>query len=219
MPDKNTTVDDRLAEVRESVGRLPADIKATLQAEVARLAQEGLPAGVATPGTAMPDGDLLDAHGKPTTLTETRAGRPAVVILYRGVWCPYCNVALRFYQETLAGELDSRGVALVAISPQKPDGSLSVAEKHNLEYPVLSDPGNQVARGLGVVFSHSGELHAVQAKMGLDLTTVNADGTHELPLATAVVVDAAGTIRWIDARADYTTRSEPADILAAVDSL
>jgi hypothetical protein len=34
-----------------------------------------------------------------------------------------------------------------------------------------------------------------------------------------VLVDADGMIHWIDVHPDYTTRSEPAEILAAVDSL
>lgn len=220
MADNDTVIADQVAELqRQNAKRLPADIKAAFDNEVARLLDGGIPAGVAAPGAPMPDGDLLDAHGKPVTLTEARAGRPAVVVLYRGVWCPYCNIALRAYQETLLGELTARDVALIAISPQKPDGSLSVAEEHDLGYAVLSDPGNQIARGLGVVFSHSEEIHAVQAKLGLDVAEVNADGTRELPLATTVVVDAAGTIRWIDVHPDYTTRSEPADIIAAVESL
>ncbi|MGH3380127.1 MAG: peroxiredoxin-like family protein, partial [Actinoallomurus sp.] len=167
----------------------------------------------------MPDADLLDVNGEPTTLQAVRAGRPAVVVFYRGAWCPYCNVTLRAYQETLLGELDTRAVALIAISPQKPDGSLSLAEKHDLSYAVVSDPGNQIARRLGIVFTLGEGARAAQAKLGLDLTAVNADGTYDLPLATTVVVDAHGTIRWIDVHPDYTTRSEPAEILAALDSL
>ena len=48
-----------------------------------------------------PNGDLLDVAGNPTSLTAVRAGRPAVVVLYRGAWCPYCNVTLKTYQESL----------------------------------------------------------------------------------------------------------------------
>jgi peroxiredoxin len=142
-----------------------------------------------------------------------------VVVFYRGAWCPYCNVMLRAYQETLLGELDARGAALVAISPQKPDGSLSLAEKHDLSYAVMSDPGNQIARQLGIVFSLGAGARTGQKKLGVDLAEINADGTYDLPLATTVVVDSHGTIRWIDVHPDYTTRSEPAEIIAAVDSL
>lgn len=56
--------------------------------------------------------------------------RPAVIVFYRGVWCLHCNLALRTYQEQVAGELEQRGIGLIAISPQRPDGSLSMREKH-----------------------------------------------------------------------------------------
>lgn len=218
MPAEDTTIAVRATQVREqSAQQLPAEVNAAFDIELARLVDTGVPGGVAAVGTAMPDGDLLDAHGAPTTLAAQRAGRPAVVVFYRGAWCPYCNLTLRAYQESLVSELDARGVALVAISPQKPDGSLSMAEKHELSYAVLSDPGNQIARQLGVVFTLGEEARAAQAGLGLDLADVNADGSRELPLATTVVVDAEGTIRWIDVHPDYTTRSEAAAIIAAVD--
>jgi peroxiredoxin len=220
MAVKDTTVADLGVQVRQHAAEaLPADVNAAFDGERARLVGLGIPAGVATPGTPMPDGDLLDVHGRPTTLTEARAQRPAVVVFYRGAWCPYCNVALRAYQETLVGELAARGVALVAISPQRPDDSLSLAQKHDLAYTVLSDPGNQIARRLGIVFSLGQGARDGQAALGVDLASVNADGTYDLPLTTAVVVGADGTIRWIDVRPDYTERSEPAEIIAAVEAL
>ena len=204
---------------KEAARRLPADVLGALEGERHRLIDRGIPAGVATAGTAMPDADLLDAHGKPTTLNDARADRPAVIVFYRGAWCPYCNVTLRTYQQKLLGELDARGVALVAVSPENPDGSLTLTEKHELGYAVLSDAGNQLAHALGIVFTLGEGARGGQAKLGLDLAKTNADGSYELPLTTTVVVDASGTIRWIDVHPDYTTRSEPAEILAAVDAL
>jgi hypothetical protein len=38
-------------------------------------------------------------------------------------------------------------------------------------------------------------------------------------MPTTVVVDADGVIRWIDVRRDYTGRSEPSEIIAAVDAV
>jgi peroxiredoxin len=105
---------------------------------------------------------------------------------------------------------------LVAISPQAPDGSLTMQEKAELTYPALSDPGNQIARGLGVPFEPGADARAAQVDLGLDTTQVNADGTATLPMPTVAIVDAAGTLRWIDVHPDYTTRTEPAAILSAV---
>ena len=128
-------------------------------------------------------------------------------------------MTLRAYQEGLVAELEVRGVALIAISPQKPDGSLTMTQKNELSYPVLSDPGLAIAEQLGIVFTLGRDALKAQGGLGLDLTEVNADGTARLPLATTVVVDQAGTIGWIDVHPDYTTRSEPAEILAALDQL
>ena len=44
----------------------------------------------------------------------------------------------------------------------------------------------------------------------------NADGTTGLPMPTVIIADAAGTIRWIDVHRDYTTRTEPGQILQAI---
>jgi len=220
MPQHPTPIADQAAELRQAAaGHLPADVNAIFEAERERLIGRAVPSNIAAPGAQMPDGDLLDVHGEPTTLTAARAGRPAVVIFYRGAWCPYCNLTLRTYQTALVDELDARGITLVAVSPQKPDGSLSTAEKNDLTYPVVSDPGNQIAKQLGIVFTLGDEARTAQTKLGLDLTQANIDGTADLPLTTAVLVDASGTIRWIDVRPDYTTRTEPAEILAAADTL
>ena len=115
--------------------------------------------------------------------------------------------------------LGGRGVELIAVSPQKPDGSLTSAESNELTYSVASDPGNQIAAALGIVTEPSPDSVAAQVKLGLDLTEVNADGGKALPMPTVVVVDAAGIIRWIDVHPNYTTRSEVPDILAAVDAV
>jgi peroxiredoxin len=198
---------------------LPAEVMDAFVAEQADLDEAGVPAGVSAPGALMPDGELLDVRGSATSLTQVRAGRPAVVVFYRGAWCPYCNIALRTYQAELAPALADRGVVMIAVSPQKPDGSLSTAETNQLTYAVVSDAGNQIASALGILTEPSPDAAAAAQKVGLDLAEHNADGGLTLPMPTTVVVDAAGVIRWIDVHPNYTTRSEVPDILAAVDSV
>jgi peroxiredoxin len=167
----------------------------------------------------MPDGELLDVHGASTSLTRLRVGKPAVVVFYRGAWCPYCNIALRTYQIELVPALTERGFELIAVSPQKPDGSLTSAQSNELTFTVASDPGNEIAAAVGIMSDPSPDSVAAQIKLGLDLAEVNADGERTLPMPTVIVVDAAGVIRWIDVHPNYTSRSEVADILAAVDAV
>ena len=201
---------------RASAGQLPAGIAEAFASEQRDLAAAGEPPGAARPGATLPDGQLLDVAGQPASLAATLAGKPAVIVFYRGGWCPYCNIALRTYQAQLVPALNERGIRLIAVSPQAPDGSLSTKETKELTFTVLSDPGNQLARQLGILTAPTDGTRAAQLQLGLDLTKVNADGTTGLPMPAVIIADAAGTIRWIDVRRDYTTRTEPGQILQAI---
>jgi peroxiredoxin len=201
------------------VGQIPDQVLSTFFAEQKILDAAGVPESAAKAGSAMPDGDLLDARGQATTLTAARAGKPAVVVFYRGAWCPYCNVALRNYQANLVPELDSRGIVLIAVSPQKPDGSLSMAEKNDLTFTVLSDPGNQIAGALGILTAPAEDVRGAMHAIGVDLPALNSDGTYALPMVTVAVVDAAGVIRWIDVAPNHARPTEPAEIISALDNV
>jgi peroxiredoxin len=214
------TIADRVARMHEEAAtQLPVEIVDAFRSEQARMSADGVPPSAATAGDTIPDVDLRDVHGRPTTLRAAQAGAAAVVVLYRGNWCPYCNLALRAYQEDLVPVLDDRGIRLIAISPQKPDNSLSMQEKNELSFVVLSDPGNQVATALGVLTAHSEQIQGVQRAIGIDVAAGNQDGTHAVPIPTVAVVDREGTIRWIDIHPDYATRTEVSDILAGLDTL
>ena len=170
-------------------------------------------------GMPFPDGDLLTEAGEPTTFARVADGRPSVVIFYRGAWCPYCNIALRTYNTELAGPLAERGVALLAINPQAPDGSQAMKDKNELDFTVLSDRGNQIGHALGIVNVATVEELATNEQVGFDLAQVNADGTSDILYPTVAVVDDEGVLRFLDVHVDYTTRTEPTEILAAVDQL
>jgi peroxiredoxin len=216
----STTIADRLTELHHGMaGQMPEGALSAFSAEQVGLDAAGLPADVAAPGVAMPDARLLDVNGASTTLALALNRRAAVVVLYRGAWCPYCNIALNAYQHDLVPQLAERGVPLVAISPQKPDGSLSTQEKNALSFTVLSDRGNQVAKALGVLTAPTDDARGAQRALGIDVADFNADGTDSLPMPTVVVADADRIIRWIDVHPNYATRTEVSDILNALDDL
>lgn len=197
--------------------KLPTSAVQTFKAEQRDLAAAAAPAGAATAGTQMPDGELLDVHGTPTSLAAARGGKPAVVVFYRGAWCPYCNLVLREYQTSLVPALTERGAILIAVSPQKPDGSLTAVETNDLTFTVLSDPGNQLGSALGILTAPTDDVVAAQGELGFSLVDLNADGTTTLPMPTTLVVDRDGVIQWIDVHPSYTRRTEIPAILTAVD--
>jgi peroxiredoxin len=157
--------------------------------------------------------------GSPVSLDQLVESGPAVVVFYRGGWCPYCNLALRTYQRELVPALPAFGARLVAISPQTPDQSLSTVEKAELDFTVLSDPGNRVAQSVGIVFQQADDVLEAQRQLGLDLATVNAEGSTRLPRPTVLIVDRDRVVRFVDVQPDYTARTEVADILAALGEL
>ena len=199
--------------------RLPAEVAAVFDRSIQDLLEQGVPAGAVAVGDTLESFTLSDATNELVTLDQLVETGPAVIVFYRGGWCPYCNLALRTYQNELLPELAAFGARLVAISPQLPDQSLSTTEKIGLEFTVLSDPGNRVAKSMGIVFQQADEVLDAQRKLGLDLAKVNAEGSTELPRPTVLIVDSDRTVRFVDVQPDYTARTEVADILAALADL
>jgi peroxiredoxin len=211
-----STITGRVAEFHANVAAgPPEEVMGAFSREQAALAAVE-PTGIARIGTILADTELLDATAAATTLYAATGQATSVLVLYRGAWCPYCNIALSTYQAHLLPRLTDRGIRLAAISPQTPDGSLTMQQKHDLAYPVLSDPGNVIARRLGILTHPSGEARAAQLQLGLDLTSVNADATIGLPMPATLILDASHAVRWIDVHPDYSTRTEPRQILDAL---
>ena len=165
---------------------LPPDVLEVFDRSIEEILREGVPAGAIATGDSLESFTLDDSNGNPVTLDQLVASGPAVIVFYRGGWCPYCNLALRTYQRELLPELDSFGSRLVAISPQSPDQSLSTAEKAELDFTVLSDPGSRLAQRIGISFQQSEDVLEAQRKLGLDLAVVNAESSIELPRPTVL---------------------------------
>ncbi len=199
--------------------RPPAEVVAVFDRSIRDLLDEGVPADAVAVGDTLESFTLSDATSEFVTLDQLVETGPAVIVFYRGGWCPYCNLALRTYQNELLPELTAFGARLVAISPQPPDQSLSTTEKIGLEFTVLSDPGNRVAKSIGIVFQQAGDVLEAQRKLGLDLAKVNAEGSTELPRPTVLIVDSDRVARFVDVQPDYTARTEVADIVAALADL
>ena len=123
---------------------------------------------------------------------------------------------MQAYQAILP-DLDSLDATLVAVSPQLPDNSLTMAEKNALEFEVLSDADNAVAREYGIVWRYSEELRQVYLDVfKIVLPEFNGSDSWELPIPATFVIGRDGVINYAFVDPDYTQRAEPADILQAV---
>ncbi|MGK7891500.1 MAG: peroxiredoxin-like family protein [Leptolyngbyaceae cyanobacterium] len=188
--------------------KLPADVAATMAQATADLANSGIVDRSLKLGDKLPAIALPNATGQTVELQTLLATGPVVMTFYRGGWCPYCNLELRAYQQMLP-EIKAQGATLVAITPETPDSSLSTREKNELEFEVLSDVGNQVARQLGLVFTLPESLRPIYDSFGIDVVAHNGDQTFELPLAATYVINTDGTVVHAFVEADYTKREAP----------
>jgi peroxiredoxin len=195
------------------------DLSAVFAGEQSDLVAAGRPASVIEVGDRLPSAELRDIDDRVVALADVLGGSPAVLVFYRGAWCPYCNIALKHYDETLAPELRGAGIELVAISPQTPDGSRAAVANGELGFTVLSDPGNLLAARLGIVTAPSAAAQEAHTALGFAVKDSNADDSPAIPFPTVLVVDADGVVRFVDIHVDYTTRTETADILAATAAL
>ena len=206
------------AEQSRRVKRDPA-MTAKMDAATADLAASGIVDNSLKVGDKAPDFALPNVKGNTVKLSEVLAGAPVVLSFYRGGWCPYCNIALQHLQQHL-GAFEAQGAKLVTVSPQTPDASLSTAEKNALEFEVLSDAGNRVARDYGLVFTLSENLHGMYGNPdGINLAATNGDGSFELPVAATYVIQQDGTVAYAFADADYTRRAEPSEIVDVLKGL
>ena len=95
-----------------------------------------------------------------------------------------------------------------------------MAEKNALEFEVLSDEGNRVARQFGLVFPLAERLKQIYTDVGgIDLRVYNGNESWELPMPGTFVIARERTVQLAYVEADYTRRLEPAAIIEGLQQL
>jgi peroxiredoxin len=203
---------DQLAEYRAGwFKRVPADRQAIMERHIAQL-RDGLAKKALKTGDRAPAIVLGNVHGKTVNVGTQLKNGPVVVTFYRGGWCPYCNLELRAFQQILP-DIKAAGASLVAISPEKPDDTLTTAQKNSLSFEVLSDVGQKVGRAFGLVYQFSDELKSAYGGFGLDVPAKNGADEWALPISATYVIDRDGMIIYAYTDPDYRDRADPLDVL------
>ncbi len=160
----------------------------------------------------------LKSHlGETVELQSLLEKGKVIISFYRGEWCPYCNLEIKALQERLS-DFQALGANLVAISPEFPDHSLSIVEKNQLKFPVLTDVGNTIAKVYKLAFELSEEINAIYENIGIHLEKRNADHKRTLPVPATFVIGQDGIIKYAFVDADYSKRAEPEEIIAVLKS-
>ena len=181
-----------------------------------------LPIGAQAPAFALPDA----LTGKMVRSTDLLALGPLVINFFRGRWCPYCVTELETWRE-LQPELRRRGALFVAISPQTSRQNDFTLQQHALPFPLLSDAGASVAEQFGIAYTIPPDHRRYYQSILINIPFNNAglsyhnatEQSWRLPLPAVFVINQNNIITFSEAHADFRVRPEPAEALAALDSL
>ena len=121
--------------------------------------------------------------------------------------------------QQVTGQLKELGATVCAITPQLPDASRPLIDKHRISFELLSDRGNDYAAQLGLRFTLPEDLKQVYLSFGNDLAVRNGEDSWTLPMPGRFVIDRAGIVRVVDVDPDYRYRPEPAKTVADVKAL
>jgi peroxiredoxin len=193
----------------------------------AELLHSGIESRVLPVGSQAPSFALEDAHTRRAVHSgDLLALGPLVINFFRGRWCPYCVTELETWRE-LQSELRRRNALFVAISPQTTRQNEFALLQHALTFPLLSDPGAEVASQFGIAYTvspaHRRYFQSILVNIpfnnaGLNYQTAT-EASWRLPLPAVFLVDQNNTVRFSEAHADFRVRPEPASVLAALDAL
>jgi peroxiredoxin len=121
--------------------------------------------------------------------------------------------------QQVTGTLKELGATICAVTPQPPEASRPLIEKHKIDFDLLADRGNEYAAKLGLRFKLPDDLREVYLSFGNDLAQKNGQDSWTLPLPGRFVVDANGIVRTVDVDPDYRYRPEPEKTVADVKAI
>jgi peroxiredoxin len=160
----------------------------------------------------IPDSKLIDALGNEFSLANLVSEKNTVLLFYRGGWCPYCTAHLAAVGE-IENEIDVLGYQIIAISPDAPATIEDTGEKIKTKYLLLSDPGGELMKKMGIAFQAPTRYKDMLMSYSDDLN----DGF--LPVPSIFVVSKEGTIVFEYISPDYKQRIEGSLLLSILKNL
>jgi peroxiredoxin len=140
-------------------------------------------------GETIPAENLVNMEGKTVSLADIVKEKPTVLIIYRGGWCPYCNMHLAELS-AIEADIIKAGYQIIAISPDEVQHLAQTDEKKQISYQLFSDSNGRVAKALGIAF---------QVPAHYEKVIKNASGevnTSFLPVPSVFVVNTKGEIMF-----------------------
>jgi peroxiredoxin len=191
---------------------VPPEVQAVHARAIRELEEHHIPERALPRGARAPGFELQDQDGRRVSSIQLLRTAALVICFFRGRWCPFCVGQLEAMNVVLP-QIAAAGAALVGISPQTVRQSSLMAEQHELRFPLLSDPGNQVARQFGLVYRVPEYQQSVYQRAFVNLPFANGDDSWELPIPATYIAGRDGSLRYASLNPDFSVRPEPAELV------
>lgn len=188
---------------------------------LAQTAAEIQPLG---PGDAAPRFTVETVGNERFDFDPRSLQRPAILIAFRGGWCPYCNMHLSELRHAIP-EISAMGIDVLFLSGDRSELLTSSLERETqdhidgLGYTILSDANAQAAIALGIAFKAPDRTLKRRHEKGDDIEGSSMARHGVLPVPAVFAVDREGMITFAYANPDYKIRLSSDELLAAAGAI
>ncbi len=188
---------------------------------IADSAQDVTPVQV---GQAAPQFDVKTVDDEVFSFDPANLERPAMLVTFRGGWCPFCNMHLSELR-TVMPEINAMGVDVLFLSGDRPEmlyASLKMETQEaidGLDYTIFSDADANAAIALGVAFKINDSTIERRNMKGDDIEDSSMTMHGSLPVPAIFAIGTDGIISFAYVNADYKVRLPADDVLQAAKDL
>jgi len=175
-------------------------------------------------GTPAPRFEVRTVDNEPFVFDPENLERPALLITFRGGWCPFCNMHLSELNQVI-DDIHAMGVDVLFLSGDRPEllySSLSRETQDDiagLPYTILSDADVQAAVALGIAFKSSQATLDRRNQRGQDVEGSSMVNHGVLPVPAVFAIDRDGMIAFVHADPNYRVRIPTEDLMEVVADL
>ncbi len=175
-------------------------------------------------GDRAPKFTVRTVADEPFVFDPDNLDRPAILVSFRGGWCPYCNMHLSELR-TVIPELKQNGFDVLFLSNDRPEllySSLKLETQEDIEgldYVILSDAEINAAMALGTAFRTDKGLTDYLEGKGRDYAGSSIGKHNALAVPAVYMIDRAGNIVYDFVNSDYKIRLPADDMLATANQL
>ncbi len=191
--------------------KLDAGVVKNIEEGIVFLESEDFKITPLTKGESAPTFELQSHTGERLKGAELYAASTVVLFFYRGQWCPFCNLQLKAYMDQIQA-FQAKNARLIAVSPELPDYSKQAVEENGVEFDVLFDKDNGLAKQFGVAADVPEAHVAALSHFDLALTERHGSTQWELPIPGVFIIK-QGIVSDVLIDVNYRKRPEVEDIL------